>query len=336
MLRKFVKALAVLALVLVAGAIVLAVYVSRTWDRVWDVPLPDLHASADPAVIARGEYLVYGPAHCVACHAGSESGAAAAVGRGERVPLIGGQEFAAPPLGAIYSRNLTPDPETGIGRYSDGQIARLLRWSVLPDGRSTLQSLMTFGGMSDDDLVAILSFLRAQPPVRNVVPPDRYTAIGKIVRSVFSSFKPREHVEAPAVAPVSAPTRERGEYLARSVGNCSGCHTRRSDVSFEPIAPEFSGGVEMSPIKGDGIDPDIWFRTPNLTPAKGSKLNDFPDRETFVARFRRGGRQKAGSPMPWEMYGRLTEEDAGALYEFFRSLPPSPGPTGDAEFRKVK
>src|SRR6185436_19546415 len=101
---------------------------------------------------------------------------------GHKVPLQGGTKFEAAPLGTIYSKNLTPDPETGIGRYSDGQIARMMRWSVLPNGRASVRPLMPFHEMSDDDVVAIISFLRQQSPVRHEVPPSEFTLIGKIVK----------------------------------------------------------------------------------------------------------------------------------------------------------
>jgi hypothetical protein len=83
-----------------------------------------------------------------------------------------------------------------------------------------------------------------------------------------------------------------------------------------------------------GADPNTWFVTPNLTPAKGSALSKFPDRATFVARFQKGGREYEGSPMPWESFATMTEADLGALYEFLHSLPAVQGPTGDPRFRK--
>jgi len=327
------KAAVLAATVLSILLLGVSIFVWRTWDRAWDRPLPDLHASHDPAVISRGEYLVYGPAHCVECHAASTPDADAIAG-GARPPLVGGMAFHAPPLGVIYSRNLTPDVETGIGRYTDPQIARLLRYSVRPDGKAVPQLLMPFSGMSDEDIVAILSFLRAQPAVRHVVPADDFTLIGKVVKSFAPVFKPRDAALAPPTPPVPAATRERGEYLARSVGNCGGCHTPHNPVTFAATAPEFSGGEEMSPAARPGADRAVWFRTPNLTPATGSALNKFPDRATFVARFQRGGRQYAGSPMPWEAFARMSDADLGALYEYFRGLPAQAGPAGDPRFRK--
>jgi hypothetical protein len=60
----------------------------------------------------------------------------------------------------------------------------------------------------------------------------------------------------------------------------------------------------------------------------------FPDRETFIARFQRGGRQYAGSVMPWEAFARMSTEDLGAIDEFLHTLPASDGPAGDPEVRK--
>jgi mono/diheme cytochrome c family protein len=312
----------------------LAVYVSQTWVRTWDAPLPDIHASSDPAVIRRGEYLVFGPAHCSECHTKPTEDAEFSVAAPDHPPLVGGRRMAAPPLGALYTKNLTPDPETGIGRYTDPQIARMLRSSVRPNGRASVQLLMPFGDMSDADLTAIVSFLRSQPPVRNVVPENEFTLIGKVIKSVSPMFKPRTMVHPPSVAPEERPTRERGEYLARSVGNCGGCHTRHDPMTFANTGAEFAGGEEMEPALRPGADPNIWFRTPNLTPAIDGALHKFPDRETFIARFQHGGFHYEGSPMPWEPYSRMSADDLGALYEYFHSLAPQAGPTGSPAFRK--
>jgi len=210
----------------------------------------------------------------------------------------------------------------------------MMRWAILPDGRATVEPLMPFGNMSEDDLTAIMSYLRAQKPVHNVVPPNQWTMMGKVVKSLSSVFKPRPSINPPLAAPAQTATKERGEYLARSVSNCVGCHTPRDQTTFAAIGPEFSGGMEMEPIPLAGADLKVWFRTPNLTPMKGSGLLQFPDRETFVARFQRGGRHHAGSVMPWEPFARMSTEDLGALYEFLHTLPAESGPTGEAAFRK--
>jgi mono/diheme cytochrome c family protein len=208
---------------------------------------------------------------------------------------------------------------------------------VRPNGRASVRPMMPFHNMADEDMIAVISFLRAQPPVRNQVPENEWTVVGKVIRSIAATFKPREpeSVRPPKVAPEEKPTRERGEYLARYVANCAGCHTPMDDTTFEPTGPDFSGGEEMEPLPLVGADHETWYRTPNLTPMKGSALMKFPDRATFVARFKVGGRQQPGSPMPWEAYAKMSAEDIGAIYEFLRGLAPAEGPTGDAAFRKA-
>jgi mono/diheme cytochrome c family protein len=310
------------------------VYVARTWDRVYDGQLPEVKLSTDRAVLARGEYLVYGPAHCIECH-GSSFDAIEKLADGEKPPLSGGLRMPIGPLGAVYAKNLTPDPETGIGRYSDAQIARMMRYAITPEGRATIEPLMPFGNLSEDDLSAVISFLRVQNPVRNPVPANEWTLMGKVIKSVSAVFKPRQSINPPAKAPVQAATKERGEYIARYVSNCVGCHTPRDQTSFAATGPEFSGGFDMEPMAVAGVDQNLWFKSPNLTPAKGSALLKFPDRDTFIARFQKGGRHYAGSAMPWEAFARMTTEDIAAVYEFLLSLPAADGPTGEPSFKKT-
>jgi mono/diheme cytochrome c family protein len=319
----------VTVLLLVVGGI----HVSRTWDRIYDLPVPEVHASTDSAVIKRGEYLVFGPAHCVECHSASFA-EYQTLTQGALPPLVGGVEFSDPILGRIYSKNLTPDAETGIGRYSDGQIARMMRWSVRPDGRASIRTLMPFHNMSDDDVIAIISFLRQQPPVRHAVPSNEYTLVGKIIKSFAPPFKPRDSVDPPPAAPASEATRERGEYLARYVGNCTGCHTQHNGLTLAEAGPQFAGGEAMDGLDFPGADKSIGFITPNITPQDGSALLKFPDRAIFIARFKFGGRHYPGSPMPWEAFSRMSEADIGALYEFLHSLAPQKGPTGEPTVKK--
>ncbi|MES2176409.1 MAG: cytochrome c [Gemmatimonadota bacterium] len=331
MFKRIFKKVLIGVAVLAVGLVGVAIHVSRTWDRSYDAPLPEVHASTAPEVLARGEYLVYGPAHCVACHTSSYSDMAK-LARGTKVPLSGGLRLSAAPLGDIYSRNLTPDPETGIGRYSDGQIARMMRWSVRPDGRATIEPMMPFGNMSDDDVNAIISYLRSMPPVKNAVPTNEWTIPGKVVRTFFNIMKPRTAIH-PASATPAGVGAARGEYLARSVANCVGCHTKRDEATFVATGTEFAGGWQLEPDPNPGADLALWFISPNLTPMKGSALLKFPNREAFITRFR-SGRVYAGSPMPWEAFARMSTEDLESLYEFLHRLPPSAGPSGQATFKK--
>jgi mono/diheme cytochrome c family protein len=316
-LKTFLRILKWVGLALFAGVVVLAVFVSVTWNKDWDVPAPDLHASTDAAMIARGEYLVYGPAHCVECHVSKLAEYDRFYETGAPPAMSGGYKFLVGPLGTLYSKNITPDPETGIGRYSDPQVARMLRHGVRPNNKASIPQFMPFSEMSDEDVIAILSFLRAQPPVRNAPPENEWTLFGKVMKSFVSAAKPRMDGHPPKTSPSHHEVSvARGQYLDRSVADCGGCHTPFNEMTGAATGPRLSGGSPMEPVLRDGVDKDLWFTPPNITPLPGSALRKFPDRATFIARFKNGGRQYAGSPMPWEGLARMTNEDIGSLYEY--------------------
>lgn len=320
MVRLLLRILGWFGFALGIFAAVAIFFVWQNWDRSFDdVPTPDLHASTDPQTIARGEYLVRGPAHCVECHVANFQAFQQSFEDAAHVPLSGGYQFPLGPLGTLYSKNLTPDPETGIGRYSDPQVARMLRHGVRPNGQASIPQIMPFGDMSDEDIVAILSYLRSLPPVKNPVPENEWSMLGKVMRTFVSAAKPNLNVHPQKSAPPAAPTTMRGEYLARSVANCGGCHTAFNELTGAATAPMFSGGNLMEPGAQPGVDRALWFRPPNITPLAGSALSKFPDRATFIARFTSGGRHYDGSPMPWEAFGRMTAEDLGALYEYLHT-----------------
>lgn len=323
-MRRLLRALKWVGLTAVVAAVGLGVYVGMYWDRTWDVPEPALHASTDPAVIARGEYLVYGPAHCVVCHAGSVEEYQRFVDTGMTPTLAGGYPIGLGPLGTLYPKNLTSDPDTGIGRNSDGQIARMMRHGVRRDGQASIPLMMPFSNMSDADVVAVISFLRTLPPVRHEVPLNEWTTFGKVMRTFVAAARPELGGHPPKESPAQEATVARGEYLVRSVADCGGCHSPLSQATGALVGPEFSGATAaLEPVPLKGVDTSLWFMAPNITPLEGSAFMKFPDRATFVARFRVGGRHYQGSPMPWEAFARMTPEDLGAIYEFLRSVPPA-------------
>ena len=111
------KVLLWLGAAVLLGIAILAITISARWDRRFQAPYPNLAASRDSAVIARGRYLAYGPAHCSDCHTAPAD--YASLETGSSPSLSGGVEFPIP-LGTIRVPNLTPDSATGIGRRSDG------------------------------------------------------------------------------------------------------------------------------------------------------------------------------------------------------------------------
>lgn len=305
-------------LAVVGGAVVALAVVELRWDRTFDAPAEELAASADPEVIERGRALAYGPAHCADCHLDPAT-ELPEVARGQFLPLAGGRTFVTP-IGVFPSPNLTPDPETGIGRRTDAELLRLLRHNVRHDGRAALPA-MNFQDLSREDLVALVSFLRSQPPVRRAFPDRQVNLLGKAVFA-FVLTPAGPHEEPPAAAP-RGPTVERGRYLAHSVAACVGCHTPRSEVDGSFVGAPFSGGNPFD----DEVDAHFVVVPPNLTPAaRTGRLAGWTE-DAFVQRFRTG-RLHPGSPMPWTSYARMSDDDLRAIFRYLRTVAPVEHDTG--------
>ena len=314
MSRWLVRGLAIVvgALALGVGALVLG------FSRRFDVPTPQVRASHDPAVIERGRYLVYGPAACAYCHRPKSDWPA--LERGEALPLSGAHTFPLP-FGTIYSSNLTADAETGIGAATDGELARVLRYNVRRDGHAAVP-LMEFPNLSDEDLVAAISFLRTLPAVRLDVPPHDLTMTGRLVVGVL--LTPEGPTRPPrASSPIGA-TVERGEYLANDVAACVSCHTDRGPRG-DLVGPRFAGGQRME-FAGDTSRVLV---TPNLTPDPQTGRVATWSEDRFISRFRLGT-QIRETIMPWGAYRRMTDDDLRAVYRYLRTLPPVSRDTGPA------
>ena len=309
MVRKALLIVGSLLLVVVAGG---AVFVASRQNLRFDAPYPEVAASTDSAIVERGRYLVRDVAPCASCHGDPKQRAAYATGAD--VPLVGGFEFAIPP-GEFYTRNLTPDPETGLGNVPDKAIARALRYGVGHDGRALLP-FMEMQGLSDDDLQAVVSYLRTQAPVRNTIPPHHFNALGKVVKATALS-KP----VGPATTPPTRAPRElsveTGRYLVESVALCWACHTERSQMTGALTGPRFGGTTGFT----EADDPAHTWSPPNITsdPETG-KLGKLTE-DQFVARFRQG-RIIPGSPMPWQAFSRMREDDLRSIYRYLKTVPP--------------
>ncbi len=309
MIRKLAFGLLVLVVILFVGG---AIYVAARQNLKFDAPYPEIAASADSAVIERGRYVVRDVVNCAQCH--GDPSQFEALMAGEDVPLSGGYTWDLPP-GKIRARNITSDRETGIGGFSDGAIARALRNGVGSDGRALLP-FMEMQGLSDEDLLAVVSYLRTQPPVHNMVPAHEYSLLGKVVKATVLANPVGPSSTPPKTSPRGA-TLENGRYLAESVALCWACHTQRSEETGELTGPRYGGSTDFI----EPSDPKHSWSPPNITsdPATG-KLGAMTE-DDFVARFR-AGRLIAGSPMPWQGYQRMDEADLRAIYLFLKSLPP--------------
>jgi mono/diheme cytochrome c family protein len=315
MVKKILLGVLALLLLVIGGG---ALAVSLRWDRTFVAPYPDLAATPDPSVIARGRYLAYGPGVCADCHTAPAD--STSLRRGEEPLLVGGREFVTPP-GTFRVPNLTPDSGTGIGRRSDGELARILRYGVRADGRAALP-FMAVHDMSDSDLIALLSFLRAQAPVSNAVPDHDVNFLGKVALAFM--LKPTgPDAPPPRDSPLSAPTVERGAYLVKATADCAGCHTQRNMIDGSFTGPRLAGG---NPFPAEG-QPGFVFVPPNLTPDPNTGRMATWTEEQFVTRFRMGA-GIPGSPMPWRAFGRMTDNDLRAIYRYLRSVPAVEHKTG--------
>jgi len=302
---------------LVGGAVVAllvagAAFVGARQHLRFDAPYPQVKASSDSVVVERGRYIVRNLAPCAACH-GSPARRDDYFS-GADVPLTGGYEFDIPP-GEFYTRNLTPDPTTGLGNVSDEAVARALRYGVGHDGRALLP-FMEMQGLADDDLVAVVSYLRTLPPVENPVPSHHYTILGRIVRATVLAKPVGPATPPPAHAP-HGPTVENGRYLAESVALCWACHTKRSQMTGALTGPRYAGASGVR----ESDDPDHSWAPPNLTSDPETGRLGALSEEQFVARFRQG-RLIPRSPMPWQAFARMSDDDIRAIYRYLKSLPP--------------
>jgi mono/diheme cytochrome c family protein len=313
-MKIILKILKWLGLGLAILVVAFIAFVLLTWDKTYDPPVPEISASQDSSMIARGRYLVYGPAHCATCHVPMDKIKEVET-VGTEFPLSGGWEFPIPP-GTFRAPNLTPDMETGIGKMSDGQVARALRYNIKRDN-SCLFPFMPFQDLSDYDLTAIISFLRSQPPIKHEVKPTELTFLGKAV-SAFGLVKPTFPTGTPPARVTREATAEYGSYLANSIANCNGCHTERDLMTGAYIGEPFAGGFYFEP---DPFSDGYSFITPNLTPHQGTGLIAGWSENDFITRFK-GGRVHQGSPMPWVSFSKMDTVDLKALYRFLHSLQP--------------
>ena len=306
-MRKILKWTGIVLIILVAG---LYIIILANQNKKYDAPYPNVKATNDSATIARGKNLVFGAAHCANCH--SPKGMQERVNNGEQVPLSGGQEFDIP-IGVLYARNLTPD-ETGIGSLPDAALARSLRYGVSTTG-AALFDFMPFHNTSDEDLVAILSYLRSQPAVKNEVPKHNLNLLGKVVKAFL--LKPVGPAGDVPIAVKRDTSAEYGRYLANSVANCRGCHTNRDLMTGAYIGEDYAGGLKFETSTDSGV---YSLTTPNLTPHVTGRITGWT-KEQFIARFRAGG-SIPQSHMPWGPFSRMSDDELTAIYNFLKTVTP--------------
>lgn len=276
---------------LILAFIGLAVYANATFKPTRsDRPLYPIAADTSPESLERGRYLMEQAMNCTeACHA-TEPG-----------KLSGNvEEINEGPISGVFSvPNLTPDMETGLGSWTDAEIARAIREGVDKDGvELVIMPAYNYTALSDEDVAAVIAYLRNMEAVRNEIPPIQLSVVGKIMLAlnVFGPSSLQEPITEPQVTP-PAGTVEHGEYMVK-VGACSDCH----QVNLAGGALPFSGPDDRPAA--------------NLTPGgelAGWTLDD------FITAVRDGvhptGRQLEGMPQ----YGS-SDEDLADIFAYLQTL----------------
>ncbi len=252
----------------------------------------------DTALLERGRYLVEVTGACGNCHT--------PMGPQGPLPgrhLAGGTVFDEQPFRAV-APNITPDPETGIGRWTDPQLMRAIREGIRPDGSviGPPMPIFFYRGLADADLRAMVAYLRTVPPVRNAVERSTYR-----IPLPPSYGPPITSVSPPADDPVT-----RGSYLANAVAHCMECHT-----PMTPAGPDLSrlgaGGHHFNGPWGTSV-------AANITP---HGLRDWTDAEIIRAVTegisRDGSRLKP--PMAFWAYRNMSAQDRSDLVAYLRALP---------------
>lgn len=311
-MKNLIRILKWTGVLLFAGIVCLFVAGSVLYNKKYGAPFPDIHASADSLVINRGKHLVLSTAHCVECHFKPED--SLKVVSGEEVALAGGGFPFKFPGGTFYAPNISSDKETGIGNLTDGEIARAFRYGVKHDG-TVLIPAMEYQNLSDEDLTAIISFLRTLPAVNYKVPENDFNILGKAILAFI--IRPAKPKTAPQVTVIADTTIEYGRYIAESVSSCRGCHTERSQNTGEYIGEELAGGL-VEPVPGD---PTKLLVAPNLTPdPKTGHLYNWTF-EQFENRFRQG-KLIPQSIMPWGQFKHMDETELLAIWKYLHSVKP--------------
>ena len=273
-------------------------------------------SSAVPAVnpqpaadrLERGRYLVEGPMHCFMCHSDSDWKLPGGKYVSERKGA--GHKWADFGFPFLIAPNISPDPETGAGKWTDETFARAIREGVGHDGRRLfpIMPYMLFRKMSDEDLASVLAYIRSIPPVRNQLPT---TVLPDEIRN---SLPPHQAITEPVPEPdLSDPVR-RGEYLV-TLGNCTECHTPKDEHGAPLPGLDFAGGFVMTGPWGEVASANITSDPSGIS---------YYDEALFIKTIRTGQVQarKLNSVMPWIYFRNMTDDDLKAIFAYLRTLRP--------------
>jgi len=279
--------------------------------------LPTLSHAADDALVTRGEYLAKA-GDCIACHSTPHG-----------KPFTGGLKMMTP-MGAIYSTNITPDPETGIGQYSEDDFKRAMREGIAKDGHNLYPAMPypSYAKVNDDNMHELYTyFMNGVAPIKQANrEPDIKWPLNmrwplKFWNMVFLEKGVYQDKTGKDVA------WNRGAYLIQGLGHCGSCHTPRG-IAFQEQALDESGALYLS-----GSPIDNWFAS-NLTGEHNVGLGRWS--EADVAQFLKTGANQHASAFGSmtdvinNSTQALTDVDVAAMSRYLKSLPAAGGSGGPA------
>jgi mono/diheme cytochrome c family protein len=262
-----------------------------------------------PQRVERGRYIATGLSGCVYCHSPHDWTAPG-------TPIMAGKEASGEVMpyaglpGRIVAPNLTPDPETGAGLWTDDQLARAIREGVGHDGRALfpIMPYKHYHNMSDEDLASVVVYLRSLSPVHNPLPPTEIIfPVKYLIRTA------PDPVTAPVADVGSSDQLQYGAHLADQAG-CVDCHTpqvRGQNVAGMDFAGGFSFTGPWGTVASANITPD-----PSGIP--------YYDEALFLSVLRTGQvkARKLSPIMPVMAYKNLTDDDLKAIFAFLRTTKP--------------
>lgn len=272
--------------------------------------LAAVNAFGQEGVVERGQYLLFAGG-CITCHTEDSEDAQ---------PLAGGRAMESP-FGTFYSPNITPDPETGIGGWSDDEFVKAFWEGVSPEGEHYYPAFpyTSYTGVSRDDLVAMKAYLFSLEPVQKE---NREHELAWYMSSRVAAGTWKKLNFSPGRFVPDASRDEpwnRGAYLVRHLGHCGECHTPRSDLGVLRTDFELAGSQ-----LGDE-------RIPNITPHRADGIGRWSARdiEYFLDIGMLPDGDFAGSSMADvidDSTSKLTREDRLAIAAYLKSLPPLENP----------
>ena len=258
--------------------------------------------------LARGQYLAEA-ADCEACHTAEG---------GKR--FAGGRPFDTD-FGTIFSPNITPDKETGIGAWTDADFLKAVHEGVSKDGKNLYPAFpyASYTYLTDEDVLAIKAYLFSQPAEKNVAPANtlRSPYNNRGLMAIWAKFyNPNQRFQP--VADKSA-SWNRGAYLTEALGHCGDCHTPRTMLQALDNRKKFSGGLAEG------------WRAYNLSSDKESGIGNWTadDMEAYLKTGHSMNRGSAFGPMAQAVhlsFQKLTDSDLKAIVEYVRSVPPVSNP----------